>query len=328
MILAGDIGGTNARLALFTVEQGKLKSLLEHKYPSREYRGLESVVERFVADNRLRPEHACFGIAGPVRRGRAEMPNLKWVVDASSVAKAAGVKSATLINDLEANAYGIAALAEKDFETLSPGAPDAIGNTALIAAGTGLGEAGLYWDGRAHHPFACEGGHVDLGPIDDLQLEMLRHLRARFGHVSWERVLSGPGLFNIYQFLRDTGRGEEPEWLGKELGEGDPSVQISRAAMEGKSTLCVRTLEVFVSLYGAEAGNLALKIMATGGVYLGGGIAPQILRQLKEPGFMKAFTAKGRLSKLLEAIPVKVILNDNTALLGAARCGALRASLL
>lgn len=328
MILAGDIGGTNARLAFFTVERRKLKPLIEHVYPSRQHRNLESVVQKFVSDNRLAPEHACFGIAGPVSGARAEMPNLRWTVEASSVANQLSIASVSLINDLEANAYGVAVLERKDFEVLNAGASDAIGNAAVIAAGTGLGEAGLYWDGKRHHPFPCEGGHVDFGPIDDLQLEMLRHLRGEFGHVSWERVLSGPGLFHIYRFLRDTGRGEEPAWLKEEIAEGEPSAHVSRAALEGKSALCVQALEVFVSLYGAEAGNLALKIMATGGVYLGGGIAPKILGKLKQPPFMKAFTAKGRLKNLLEAIPVKVILNDKTALLGAARCAALRAGLL
>jgi glucokinase len=328
MILAGDIGGTNARLAFFTVEGGKLKELAEHFFPSHEYPGLEPIVRKFVQERQIEPQQACFGVAGPVNRGRAELPNLKWVVDSVSIARELAIADARLINDLEANAYGIAALEPKDFEVLNPGAADAHGNAAVIAAGTGLGEAGLMWDGRRHVPFACEGGHADFAPRDELQDDMLQHLRKQFGHVSWERVLSGPGLFNIYKFLRDTGRGVEEDWLTKELGRGDPVAHVSRAGLEGKSPLCVQALETFVAIYGAEAGNLALKMMATGGLYLGGGIAPRIVAKLKAPAFMQAFTGKGRLNKLLEAIPIKVILNDKTALLGAARCAALRASLL
>ena len=328
MILAGDIGGTNARLAFFTVEAGRLKALIEQVYQTHQYDSLESAAEKFVTDNRLKPAHACFGIAGPVAHGRAEMPNLKWIVDSASLAKLLGIAGATLINDLEANAYGIAALQPNDFEQLNAGAPDAQGNAAVIAAGTGLGEAGLYFDGRRHHPFACEGGHVDFGPADDLQCELLLYLRKEFGHVSWERVLSGPGIFSIYRFLRDTGRGEEPAWLTRELTEGDPAAHISRAAMDGRSALCVQAIDLFVSIYGSEAGNLALKTMAVGGVYLGGGIAPRLIAKLKAPAFMNGFTSKGRMHGLLEAIPVKVILNDKTALLGAARCAALQASLL
>ena len=328
MILAGDIGGTNARLAYFTIEDGRLRSLIEHVYPTREHRNLESAVGKFVGDNALRPRHACFGIAGPVTRGRAEMSNLNWVIESASLAKLLRIGPVTLINDLEANAYGVGAMEPADFEVVNAGAPDAIGNAAVIAAGTGLGEAGLYWDGRRHHPFACEGGHGDFAPNDDLQCELLHQLRREFGHVSRERVLSGPGLFSIYRFLRDTGRGQEPPWLTGELSDGDPAARVSTAALEGKSALCVQALDLFVSIYGSEAGNLALEMMATAGVYLGGGIAPKIIGKLREPGFMSAFAAKGRLSKLLEAIPVKVIMNDKAALLGAARCAALQASLL
>ncbi len=328
MILAGDIGATNARLAFFTIEGGRLSRQAEHVYQGHEYPGLEPVVRKFVSDQGLKPRHACFGIAGPVRRGRAEMPNLKWVVDEATLARALGIESANLINDLEANAYGVPALEPDDFAILNPGASDATGNAAVIAAGTGLGEAGLYWDGKTHRPFACEGGHADFAPCDDLQIELTRHLREKFGHVSWERVLSGPGLFNIYCFLRDSGRGQEPDWLTSELKAGDPAMHISNAALAGRNALCVDTLDIFVSIYGAEAGNLALKFLATGGVYLGGGIAPKILIKLEQPAFMRAFTGKARMSDLLQSIPVKVILNDKTALLGAARCAAIGASLL
>ena len=234
-----------------------------------------------------------------------------------------------LINDLEANAHGIFTLEDSDFAVLNAGVAGATGNIAVISAGTGLGEAGMYWDGAQHHPFAGEGGHCDYAPHADLEVDLLRYLQGKFGaHVSWERVVSGPGLANIYAFLRDSGRGTEPDWLAAAIRTGDGPAVISRAALEGKSELCVKALDVFVTAYGDEASNLALKLMASGGVYLGGGIAPQIVDKLKGPAFMEAFTAKGRLGPLLATIPVRVIMNDDTALLGAARCAALRAALI
>ena len=200
-------------------------------------------------------------------------------------------------------------------------------NAAIIAAGTGLGEAGLYWDGRTHHPFATEGGHANFGASDAVESELLHWLSTQFGHVSWERLVSGPGLVNVYRFLRDTHRGEEPGWLAEEMRARDPAAVISDAAQSGKSPLCLQALDLFMGLYGSEAGNLALKIMATGGVYVGGGIAPKNLDKLKDGTFMKRFVAKGRMQRLLETMPVKVILNDKTALLGAARCAAVRSGL-
>ena len=237
-----------------------------------------------------------------------------------------GCPSVDLVNDLEANAHGISVLAPEDFSVLHPGAADASGNRALISAGTGLGEAGLLADDAGYRPYPSEGGHCDFAPQNETESHLLLHLMGRFGHVSYERVLSGPGLYNIYQFFRDTGRAEEPAWLAEEIRQRDPSAVISENALKGSCELCVKTMDQFVSLYGAEAGNLALKTMATGGLFIGGGIAPKILPKLKEPGFLKAFTAKGRVSSLLEAIPVRVILNDKTALLGAARLAALFAS--
>ncbi len=323
MILAGDIGGTNTRLAVFDDNGGRLTPTAEATFPSREHPSLESVLRKFTAAHSLPIDRACFGVAGPVRHGRSDATNLPWVVDARQVARELGLKSVGLINDLEANAYGIAALEPKDFVVINPGAPDAEGNQAIIAAGTGLGEAGLAWDGKIHRPFATEGGHTTFAPRNELELALLRYLLARYEHVSFERVLSGPGLVNIYTFLRDTGRGEEPAWLAEQMRQQDPGAVISQAAMSGKSELCVQALDLFVSLYGAESGNLALKVLATGGVYLGGGIAPKIIGKLQDPIFLNAFTAKGRLKPLLQAIPVRVILNDKTALLGAARCAAM-----
>jgi len=243
-------------------------------------------------------------------------------VDADQLATLFGFDAVTLVNDLEANAFGLVALEAKDFAVLNEGAPESEGNTAIISAGTGLGEAGLHFEGKMRRPFASEGGHADFAPRNELEIELLRYLIPQFHHVSYERVLSGPGLLNIYTFLRDTGRGEEAAWLADEMQEADPSAVITRAALEGKSELCMRALDLFVSIYGAEAGNLALKVNATGGVFLGGGIAPRIIDKLKSPAFMEAFTAKGRMRPLLEAVPVRVILNDTTALVGAALCGS------
>jgi glucokinase len=328
MILAGDIGGTHARIATFTVDGGRVKLATEQIYPTHEHQNLESALRAFLTTHQVLATTACFGVAGPVRKGIAVLPNLGWTVDASSLAREIGIERAGLINDLEANAYGIAALDASDFTVLNPGAPDAIGNAAVISAGTGLGEAGLYWDGKILRPFACEGGHADFAPVDPLQTEMLAWLQTQYVHVSWERVVSGDGIFNIYRFLRDSGRGEEPAWLAEELKHGDRPPIITRAALDKRSALCEMALDLLIVLLGEEAANLALKIMATGGVYLGGGIAPRILRKLIEPAFMRAFTNKGRMSDLLKAIPVKVILNDGAALLGAARCAGLTAGLL
>ena len=323
MILAGDIGGTNTRLALVEAAPGGMRILFEKTFPSRERTSLEAALAEFLALHRAAFTKASFGIAGPVRNGRCEATNLPWVVDAKSVAKRLRLKRVGLINDLVANAYGIALLRGKDFVTLNKGDRNAQGNQALISAGTGLGEAGLLWDGKAHRPFASEGGHTDFAPRNHIEAELLDYLMKRHGRVSYERIGSGPGLVNAYRFFRDRGKGKEPAWLAEELRVGDPAAVISRRALDGKSPLCIQALDLFVSVYGAQAGNLALTVMATGGVYLGGGIAPKIVSKLKEPGFMNAFTAKGRLSPLLREIPVRVIMNPKTALLGAARHAAL-----
>ncbi len=326
MILAGDIGGTNSRLAVFDVEGGRPKPVTEGTFPSRAHQGLNEIVAKFTAEQNQSFDGACFGVAGPVKRGRSETPNLPWVVDAGQLASQLGLETVLLINDLEANAHGIAALEPKDFITLNDGERDAYGNAALISPGTGLGEAGLRWEGDHHRPFPSEGGHADFAPRNEVEIELLRYLLTQFESVSYERVLSGPGLHNIYKFLRDTGRGDEPAWLAERLREEDPPAVISSVALEGGCDLCAQAMDLFVSVHGAEAGNLALKVLATGGVFVGGGIAPKILPKLKAPAFMRAFTAKGRMRPLLEAIPVKVILNEKTALLGAARVAALGAS--
>jgi glucokinase len=324
MILAGDIGGTNTRLAFFEGTPDRLQPVRIEIFPSPQFSGPGEIVRKFLGAYHHAVDAVCFGLPGAVVKGRVETTNLPWVVDARQMAADLGLTAITLINDLFANAHGIALLEESDFVVLNPGVPNSTGNRALISAGTGLGEAGLYADGRGgYHPFPSEGGHVDFAPRNDLEMDLLRYLMGRFEHVSYERVLSGPGLHNIYQFLRETGRGEEPPWLAEQIAQGDPSAAISKSALEGTSSICVQALDIFVSLYGAEAGNLTLKVLATGGTYVGGGIAPKIIRKLSSTAFMKAFSAKGRSGGILKEVPVRVITNDKAALLGAGRVAAL-----
>jgi glucokinase len=324
MILAGDIGGTSARLAFYEVQGSRWIARAEKTYPSRQYGGLEDIAREFAAATGLQAQRACFGIAGPVRNGRVVTSNLAWTVDAAVVARELRIPTVTLINDLEANAYGVACLKAGEWVELNPGAPGACGNLAVVSAGTGLGEAGVFWDGKEHHPFACEGGHSGFAPRTELEIELLRYLRGEFGaHVSIERVLSGPGLVNIYRFLRDCDKVPGAVALDVETSGKDLSASISTAALAGTNALCVKALEMFVGIYGAEAGNFALKIFSMGGMYIGGGIAPKILEKMKNRLFMEAFLDKGRMRSVLEAMPVRVIINPNTALLGAARCAAL-----
>ncbi len=319
MFLAGDIGGTHTRLGLFERDGDRVRAIVQGVYKSRDYPGMAPILRAFL-DGQRQPERICLGIAGPVRQGRVETPNLPWIVDADHLQDELRARSVLLINDLEANAHGLAALGPDDFAVLNPGGPAVSGNAALISAGTGLGEAGLYWDGTKHRPFASEGGHCDFAPRNALESELLVHLTAQFGRVSFERVLSGPGLHNVYEFLRQRGgRADELPALCQQFGVTDPAAAISKAGLAGQSELCVQALNLFVSIYGAEAGNLALKLLATGGVFLGGGIVPKNLAKFREPLFLEAFLDKGRMLHLLQAIPVRVVLNENTALLGAAR---------
>ena len=325
MILAGDIGGTNARLAYFQPQNGHLQLVSERVFPSREHKELGEIVTRFVDDSGTHPEAACFGIAGPVRNGRVETSNLPWIIEQSRLAKQIHLPATLLINDLEASAWGIGALTPADLVALNQVSGTAVGNQAVIAPGTGLGEAGLFWDGVRHHVFACEGGHTDFAPQDELQIELLRFLRARFGHVSYERILSGPGLVNGYEFLRDEQKGKESPELAAAMKQGDAAAAISRAAMAGTDPLAEQALDLWIRVYGAEAANLALKAMSTGGLFLAGGISPKILPKLQGQLFMQAFLDKGRMRPLVESMPVHVVTNDKAGLMGAARCAAMRA---
>jgi len=327
VILAGDIGGTSARLARFELEGGRLRTDKVERYASRNYRGLGEIVRAFMGTQKGEISIAAFGIPGPVRSGEAITPNLPWVVKRAELAAGLGIDAVWLLNDLEANAYGLPLLEPEDFAPINAGRADPQGNLAVVSAGTGLGEAGAVWNGRRHEPFAGEGGHASFAPRNELEAELLLHLHRRIGHVSWERVVSGPGLSRIYEFLRDSGRGTEQPAVREAMRSGDPASVISESALAGRCALCADALDLFVSLYAAEAGNFALKILATGGVYLGGGIAPKIVGKLRTPEFMDSFSDKGRMRDFLEDIPVSVILNDEAALLGAARFAALSAGL-
>ena len=320
-VLAGDIGGTKTSLAIFEVNGSRLESLAEETYPSGDYTSLDEIVQKFVANQEHIPQWASFGIAGPVRNGIAKTMNLPWIVDAQKIADEIGFKKVWLMNDLEANAWGISALQEEDFFIVNKGKCNPNGNASIISAGTGLGQAGLYWNGEQLRPFACEGGHSDFSPHSDLEIALFQFLKKRYApdsHVSWERVVSGMGIGNIYDFLCEYHGEETPDWLEEEIKTGDKAASISKAAGDKRCPICSETFSLFVHLYGAEAGNQALKIMATAGVYIGGGVAPRNLEQFKNSTFMDSFCAKGRMKDILCDIPVKIILNQRTALYGPA----------
>jgi len=318
LILAADVGGTSTRLAYFQAKAGELEALAEGHYPSAAHGSLYEIVQLFKEEHRMAPERACFGIAGPILRGRVKTPNLPWSIESGELARVTGLARVQLINDLAANTLGISALKEPDLVLLQAGKSHPTGSIAVVSAGTGLGESFAYWDGTAHRPLPSEAGHADFAPRNDLETRLLGYLRGAFGRVSYERVLSGPGLVNIYGFLRDTGYLPEDPVFAAGLATGDPAALIAQAALARSCPLCSKALDTFVSIYGAECGNAALRYLATGGLYLGGGIAPHIIERLREPGFLEAFSAKGRLGSFLESIPVRVILNARTALLGAA----------
>lgn len=316
MILAGDIGGTNTRLAVFELT-GELTMAYEEKYPSKAYSGLDEIVAQFLAAHPINIEVASFGIAGPVQDGRCKATNLPWEVDAHRLSKAFKIPSVGLYNDLLANANGLKLLSSKELYCLQEGKIQ-VGNQALIAAGTGLGEAGLIWNGKTHAPFACEGGHTDFAPRNELEIELLLFLQKLFGHVSYERLISGPGLYALYQFLAQIKREKESIEVIEAMKKQDPSTVIVEFGLANKDHLCRKVLAWFLSLYGSESGNMALKFLAVGGFYIGGGIAPRLWELFRESEFLTSFSDKGRFKELLEMIPIYLVLNDNAALLGAA----------
>lgn len=349
MILAGDIGGTKTHLALFDWTTERVQPIRLETFHSADYKSLDEMLEEFLTppkpptpideleqtndeseESRAEPkpeepvkiDAACFGVAGPVIENRCRTTNLPWLVDGAALAKQFDIPRVRLLNDLEAMAYGILLLRPDELVTLNPGTPPSQKQAiALIAAGTGLGECILFWDGTKYRPMPSEGGHTDFAPNSDNEIELLRHVRSQYLHVSYERIVSGPGLHAIYEYLRDTKK-NEPTWLAEKIKAGDPAAEIAEAGLKAQAEIAMQALDLFASIYGAEAGNLALKGMAINGVYLGGGIAPKLLSKLKDGTFMKAFTNKGRYKRQMGHIPVHVVMNQRTALIGAASVAA------
>ncbi|HEX6824705.1 MAG TPA: glucokinase [Nitrospiraceae bacterium] len=349
MIVAGDIGGTKTHLALFDWNKDRVDPIRLETFQSADYTSLEDILTEFLvppkppspineidteksdaaelepnrsAETPTKIDAACFGVAGPVFQNHSKTTNLPWVVDGAMLAKQFDIPRVKLLNDLEAMAHGILLLRSDEVDILNAGTPPQHHQAiALIAAGTGLGECILFWNGSRYQPMPSEGGHTDFAPNNDNEIELLRHLRSQYLHVSYERVLSGPGLHAIYDYVRDSKK-NEPTWLSEQIKAGDPPAVIAEAGLKGQAEIAKQALDLFASIYGAEAGNLALKAMTLNGVYLGGGIAPKLLAKLKDGTFMKAFTNKGRYKGLMTSIPVKVVMNDKTALLGAASVAA------
>jgi glucokinase len=317
-VLAGDIGGTKTNLGLFSMERHRPRLKTMETFSSQDNQNLEEIIARFLDKYDRRVASACFGIAGPVVNGRSKVTNLPWVVSEGRIKEQFNWPQVSLINDLAATALAVPLLRRSELYPLNKRRRESGKNIALIAPGTGLGVSlAVFREGR-YAPIPSEGGHVDFAPRNDEEIGLWRYLNRRFRHVSIERVLSGPGLHDIYSWLKAAGHDKEPAYLKKMIHDMDPAKAITRAAMTHHNTVCTKALTLFVSILGAVSGNLALTGMATGGVYLGGGIPPKILPALKEGVFMKAFTDKGRFKDLLERIPVRVILNDKAALLGAA----------
>lgn len=317
MILAGDIGGTKTVLALFKINDSKPQQIYQFK--SQDFTDFSKLIKEFIVRSKpTKIDAACFGVAGPVIEGKCHTTNLPWDVNALDLAKELHVNKIYLLNDLEATAYGMLALPDDDFFTIQRRSQKHPGNKAVIAAGTGLGEAILFQNQDRYYPSASEGGHTDFAPVSEVQENLLRYLKKRYtSHVSYERILSGPGIYTLYQFLQETYDIHTDYNIQSLSDDIDKNAVISKYAIKNKDPLCVKTMNLFAEIYGQEAGNLALKALSVGGLYIGGGIAPKILPFLTDGTFLKAFLNKGRFSKLLSSIDVKISLNENTALLGA-----------
>lgn len=318
-LLAGDLGGTKTNLALFSAVDGELDMIREQRYASRDYANFSEIIQHFISESRdTPPQRICIGVAGPVVKGKVELTNLSRELSEDEIRQSTGISAVALINDLEATAYGLATLSPQQLTTLHRGSSEHAGNIAIIAPGTGLGMAGLYWDGTHHHPFPTEGGHTDFAPRTDLDILLLRYLQEKYEVVSWERVISGPGLYDIYQFLRDIKGMDEPAELRAVMNAGDPSAEISKAAIEGKIPVCVKTMELFVRYLARESCNLVLKMKATGGLFLGGGIPPKIAALLETGDFYHHYMQGDRMAELLASVPIHIVNNDKSALWGAA----------
>jgi glucokinase len=322
MLLAGDIGGTKSRLAIFTDGGGIRAPLKEEVLDSGRFSGIDALIREFLKRSGLSADRACLAVAGPVIDGRAAVTNLPWIADAETIRRTFGFRAVRLLNDLAATARAVPLLEPVELHTLNPGESAAGGAIAVIAPGTGLGEAFLTWDGARYREHASEGGHADFAPGSSLEMDLLRELLKAADHVDYEAVCSGPGLGRLYRFLREREVAKEPPWLaGRLAGAADPAPVIVEAALTEKEDRCIRAVRLFVSILGAEAGNLVLKTLAAGGVYLGGGIAPRIIPFLEEGSFLAAFRRKGRMADLLFRTPVHVIIEPRAALIGAADYG-------
>lgn len=329
MILAGDIGGTKTALGLFTPAQGVKRPLRQRTFPSQQYDSLEAIIADFLAEGSETPTAASFAVAGPVKGGVANITNLPWVIEVDSISRTFHIPIVHLLNDVQATAAAVPSLQAEDLALLRPGEPDPTGTIVVIAPGTGLGEAFLTWDGERYHARPSEGGHASFAPNTGEEINLLTYLYRRFGHLSFERVGSGSGIPNLYEFLRDSGRYTEPDWLREALAEAkDRTPVIVNAALEGRTGICVATLDLFVSVLGNEVGNMALNLLATGGIYLGGGIPPRILSRLQQPDFLASIARKGRFKTLLDHIPVYIILDSESALHGAAYDGLTQSALV
>ncbi len=323
MVLGGDVGGTKTNLALFKATENSVDLVKDVTYHSADFRSFNEIVKKFLSENGLpTPERICAGVAGPVFHGKVKITNLAEEMDSQDIRKVTGAKEVSLLNDLEVTAYGLAALTKDDIITLHEGDVSVQGNMAIIAPGTGLGEGGLYWDGEMYHPFPTEGGHCDFSPRTELDTGLCRFLQAKYGIASWERLVAGPGIHDIYLFLRTTKKKEEPAWLTDALREKDPSAVISNAGVNEQDEVCMEAMDIFVRYLARESSNLVLKMKATGGLFLGGGIPPKIAPLLQKEIFLKNYFDCDRMQSLLETVPIKIITKDKTALLGAAYYGA------
>lgn len=321
-VLAADVGGTKTHLALFEIRNKKLVSIKDQVYPTSDHDSFVKAIREFHGDKSSTIDCACLGVAGPVEGDKVRGVNFAWEINAKKLEKQLDIKSVLLINDLVANAFGLSALDGKDLKVLKEGEGEA-GNAAIISPGTGLGEAGMFWDGKKYHPYATEGGHCSFSPSDEVDIELLKYLKTKMTHVSWEQVISGQGIHHIYQFLREFREETEPNWLRNEFQKEDPAIAISAAALEKKDPVCEETMQLFLKYLSIEAAQLALKAKATGGIYIGGGIEPKILKLIDETVFNKNFISFGRMEHLLKTIPVHIVLNDKTALMGAAYYAAM-----
>ncbi len=319
MILAGDTGGTKTRLALYEQSQGKLLRRQTETFVSGDFPSLEEIIRTFLSKNHISVKKACFGVPGPIVAGRAQSTNLPWLTDEAHIVRALGIASVKLVNDLVATTSSIPFLSPDDLLTVHQGLPTGRETTfGVLAPGTGLGQAFLYKQGEQFIALPSEGGHADFAPNNEIEIALLKYLLAKFRRVSYERVLCGPGLVNIYNFLKDTGVAAEPPELKKRMAEENPAVVISAAGQSGEFAICVQALDIFASILGAQAGNLVLTMLATGGIYLGGGIPPKISQKLMDGTAVAAYVNKGRLSDFVKAVPLYVIRDDHAALLGSA----------